>query len=181
MRRSNALAVLVGLLAVLCVPGAAQAAELAGGPVANVGHREGPHIRVDMADDTLVVPGNEAELVRLFTNLLDNAKRYTPPDGDIHVTAARDGEEARVMVADTGPGISPEHLSHLGERFYRVDASRSRPDGGTGLGLSICQGIVEAHGGGLLFASTPGQGTIVTVVLPTAGGEAKERPAMVDR
>lgn len=64
--------------------------------------------------------------------------------------------------------MAPEHLPHLGEHFYRVGPSRSRPDGGTGLGLSICKGIAEAHGGTIAFRSTVGVGTTVPVTLPAA-------------
>ena len=78
--------------------------------------------------------GNQAELARLFRNLLDNAVHYTPPDGQIQVTARREQSNVVVTVRDTGSGIAPEHLPRLGTRFYRVDASRTRPTGGTGLG-----------------------------------------------
>ena len=71
-----------------------------------------------------------------------------------------------IAVKDTGCGIPSEHLPQLGERFYRVDAARSRPDGGTGLGLSICKGIVHAHGGTLSIESTSGVGTTVHIRLP---------------
>ena len=126
-------------------------------------------LSLHVADETLSVPGNEEELVRLFTNLLTNAARHTPPDGQITITAARrpDGQ-AVVTVSDTGDGIAPEHLPHLGERFYRVDSARSRTDGGTGLGLSIVRSIADAHGGTLAFSSEPGKGTVVTVTLPGA-------------
>ncbi len=123
-------------------------------------------IRLVVADETLPVPGNEEELVRLFANLLTNAVHHTPPQGTITVTARRDGDQAVITVTDTGDGIAPEHLMHLGERFYRVDSTRSRADGGTGLGLSICRGIVEAYGGTMTFASVLGEGTTVTVTLP---------------
>jgi signal transduction histidine kinase len=125
-------------------------------------------VTVDPAD--LAVIGNESELVRLVRNLLDNAIRYTPPEGSIRVTARRGSDtepsDVVVTVTDTGVGIAPEHLAHCGERFYRADASRTRPTGGSGLGLSICQGIVAAHQGTLNFESALGVGTTVTVTLP---------------
>ncbi len=120
-------------------------------------------------DEALSVPGNEEELVRLFTNLLTNAARHTPAEGRITLAARREGGQAVITVADTGDGIAPEHLPHLGERFYRVDSARARLDGGTGLGLSIARSIVEAHGGTLTVASVLGQGTTVIVTLPGAG------------
>lgn len=125
-------------------------------------------VRLCVADETLSVMGNETELARLFSNLLDNAARHTLPDGEIIVTARRDGKNAIVAVADTGIGIAAQHLPHLGERFYRVDDARARAAGGTGLGLSICRGIVEAYGGTLTFASELGCGTTVMVSLPAA-------------
>ena len=121
---------------------------------------------VRLEDESLALWGNEEELTRLLANLLQNAAQATPKDGEIIVSARRQGPSVVVTVADTGAGIRPEHLSHLGERFYRVDAARARRDGGTGLGLSICRGIVEAHGGALAFASELGKGTTVTVTLP---------------
>ncbi len=123
-------------------------------------------ITLDAQPETLTVMGCQSELARLFRNLLDNAVRYTPAQGAITVTARRRQNEVVVTVTDTGSGIAPEHLPHLGTRFHRVDASRTRPTGGTGLGLSICRSIVEAHGGTLTFASQLGVGTTVTVVLP---------------
>ncbi|MCW3096834.1 MAG: sensor histidine kinase [Chthonomonadaceae bacterium] len=127
-------------------------------------------ITVTVEPVDLSVTGNEAELVRLFRNLLDNAIRYTPSDGVIQVTAridhTMDPPQIVIAVQDTGAGMAPEDLAHVGERFYRVDASRTRPTGGTGLGLSICKGIVAAHNGTLHFASALGVGTTVTVSLP---------------
>lgn len=122
------------------------------------------HLQID--DESLCVHGDEAELTRVFTNLLDNAIRYTPVGGAITVSARRKGDFAVLCVADTGVGIAPEHLPHLGERFYRIDTSRTRPSGGTGLGLSICKGIVESHRGTLVFESEAGVGTRVWVTLP---------------
>jgi signal transduction histidine kinase len=121
---------------------------------------------IEVDGESLSVRGNETELVRLFRNLLDNAVRYTPPNGTIQVRARSLGDQVVVTVTDTGVGIAPEHLPHLGERFYRVDASRTRPTGGTGLGLSICREVVQAHHGTMSFQSAPGIGTTVTVTLP---------------
>jgi signal transduction histidine kinase len=127
---------------------------------------------ITVTDPHLTVHGNEGELTRLFTNLVDNAVRYTPPGGTITLTAERgpspggDSGTIRLRVVDTGIGIAPEHLAHIGERFYRVDAARARADGGTGLGLSICQSIAAAHGGTMTVDSTSSVGTTVTVRLP---------------
>ncbi len=125
----------------------------------------GAPITLALTDDSLSVFGNEMELLRLFVNLMDNAVRYTPPDGRVTVTAQPVNGGVEVVVRDTGKGIAPEHLPHLGERFYRGDASRTRPTGGTGLGLSICKSIIAAHGGSLRFESELGAGTAVTVFL----------------
>ena len=126
----------------------------------------GAPISLDIEDEMLCVQGNEMELTRVFSNLLNNAMRYTPEDGNITVTVRRKGDFAAVCVADTGIGIAAEHLPHLGERFYRIDDSRTRPSGGTGLGLSICKGIVEGHQGTLIFESELGSGTRAWVMLP---------------
>lgn len=126
--------------------------------------RRGSPIHLHTGDTLLC--GNEEELIRLFANLLQNAASATPPDASISVSAQAKAHMAIVTIADTGTGIAPEHLPHLGERFYRTDAARARREGGTGLGLAICRSIAEAHGGSLAFASVPGTGTTVTVTLP---------------
>ncbi len=110
--------------------------------------------------------GSEDELIRVFANLLQNAAQATPPDGKITIAARQEGAEIVAVVTDTGSGVAPEHLPHLGERFYRTDTARTRRDGGTGLGLAICRSIAEAHGGTLAFSSIPGAGTTATVTLP---------------
>jgi len=114
----------------------------------------------------VAVPGDEGRLRQVFINLLDNALKYTPPKGTVTVRVGRQGGKAFVAVADTGIGIPPEHLPKVFDRFYRVDAARSRADGGTGLGLSIARSIVTAHQGSIEMASAPGQGTTCTVTLP---------------
>lgn len=104
------------------------------------------NVEIHLADDGETVLGNENEMIRLFSNLLDNARRFSPPDVPVTVTARREGQHVFVDIVDGGPGVSPEQLGHLGERFFRADSSRSRMDGGSGLGLSICRSIAEAHG-----------------------------------
>ncbi len=126
----------------------------------------GPAITVDPVEPDLCLPGDEDQLLRLLTNLLDNAVRHTPPSGSVRLKAERTGAEIALTVADNGVGIAPEHLPHLGERFYRVDAARSRPEGGAGLGLAIARQIVAAHDGRMAIESRPGQGTSVRVTLP---------------
>jgi heavy metal sensor kinase len=112
------------------------------------------------------VRGDPIWLSQVLMNLLDNALRHTPAGG--RVTLALTGQRggAAVAVRDTGEGIAPEHLPHLFDRFYRVDAARGRSAGGTGLGLAICRWVADAHGGTLEVASTVGQGTTVVLWLP---------------
>jgi heavy metal sensor kinase len=139
-----------------------EAAESVSRPAAR-GHT--PCIRLESIDPALIVPGSGSELTRLFTNLLENAVRHTPPEGMVTVSAMTDAMSVTVTVTDTGEGIAPEHLPHLGERFYRVDASRSAGTGGTGLGLAICRSIIEAHGGRMTIESKVGEGTVVRIRL----------------
>jgi two-component system phosphate regulon sensor histidine kinase PhoR len=102
-----------------------------------------------------------------MSNLVTNAVRYTPADGTIE-TEWRELPEGRAefSVRDTGPGIAPEHIPRLTERFYRVDRSRSRETGGTGLGLAIVKHVVQRHGGELKIDSSPGEGSTFSIVLP---------------
>src|SRR5262249_50814094 len=89
-------------------------------------------------------------------NLPTNARTPPPPGGTISASAALEGRFVAVTVRDDGPGIAPEHLPHVFERFYRADPSRARSTGGAGLGLAIVQGIVRAHGGAVTAASDGG-------------------------
>lgn len=106
---------------------------------------------------------------QVLTNLLDNALRHTPRGGAVVLTCDRLDRWVQYSVADTGEGIASEHLSHVFDRFYRVDTARDRRQGGSGIGLSIARALVEAHGGGIAVDSAgPGQGATFTVRLPAA-------------
>jgi two-component system phosphate regulon sensor histidine kinase PhoR len=113
---------------------------------------------------------DEEKLTQVFTNLLDNALKYTPKGSRIELAARalEAGGEVEVTVRDNGPGIPAEDLPHIFERFYRVEKGRSRESGGTGLGLSIVKHIVQLHGGRVWAESEPGRGTAIIVRLPRA-------------
>ena len=115
----------------------------------------------------LALAGASTELLSAMSNLLSNAVRYTPGGGRIR-TGWRLLEQggAEFWVSDTGPGIDPEHVPRLTERFYRVDRSRSRETGGTGLGLAIVKHVVQRHGGQLRIDSVVGQGSTFRIELP---------------
>ncbi|HWP11128.1 MAG TPA: phosphate regulon sensor histidine kinase PhoR [Ramlibacter sp.] len=115
------------------------------------------------------VAGAPSELLSAMSNLASNAVRYTPAGGSIDVQwrALPDGR-AEYSVQDSGPGIAPEHLPRLTERFYRVDRSRSRETGGTGLGLAIVKHVAQRHGAELRIESRPGMGSTFTIVFPAS-------------
>jgi signal transduction histidine kinase len=104
----------------------------------------------------------------MFTNLVDNAVKYTPPGGRVEVTGGTESDEIIISITDTGIGIPEGKLSRIFERFYRVDKARSKATGGTGLGLSIVRHVAENHGGRVTVESAPGRGTTFTVRLPSA-------------
>jgi two-component system phosphate regulon sensor histidine kinase PhoR len=111
--------------------------------------------------------GDEREILSAFSNLVSNAIRYTPDAGSIHVKwRINEDGQGEFSVTDTGPGIAPEHLSRLTERFYRVDRSRSRDTGGTGLGLAIVKHIASRHQAQLTIESTPGNGSTFMLRFP---------------
>jgi two-component system, OmpR family, phosphate regulon sensor histidine kinase PhoR len=120
---------------------------------------KGIRIAAELPSGLPPVRADAAWLGEVLQNLLDNAVQYTPPDGQIRVTAESDGREVTFTVADTGIGIPEAELERIFERFYRVDAARSREAGGTGLGLSIARHVVEAHGGRIWVESAVGQGS----------------------
>jgi signal transduction histidine kinase len=126
----------------------------------------GAAVVVDIPRSLPRIHGDVKHLARLFLNLIHNALRHTPAEGEIRITASATDDFVTVNVTDTGEGIPLEHLPHVTERFYRADASRSGGKGGTGLGLAICESIIHAHGGTLFLDSILGRGTTVTVTIP---------------
>lgn len=125
------------------------------------------HIITVEANAACALLGDERELISAFSNLVSNAVRYTPEGGKITIALqpAEDGG-AVFSVRDSGPGIAPEHLPRLTERFYRVDRSRSRETGGTGLGLAIVKHVATRHQAQLMIDSTLGAGSVFKIVFP---------------
>jgi two-component system, OmpR family, phosphate regulon sensor histidine kinase PhoR len=128
-------------------------------------------VETDLPEGPVTIAGDREELLRLFENLIENALKYGASGGRVIVSliAAVSGEgtpEIRVKVRDFGPGIAPEHLPRLTERFYRVDVGDSRMQGGTGLGLSLVKHILNRHRGRLLIESVPKNGAAFTACFP---------------
>jgi two-component system phosphate regulon sensor histidine kinase PhoR len=131
----------------------------------------GVEIKIDMPAQPLIIRGDRDELIRAFENLVENALKYGAAGKRIEVTGKRepspDGSaEAVISVRDFGPGIAPEHLPRLTERFYRVDVVESRAQGGTGLGLALAKHVFNRHRGRLTIDSILGQGATFTARLP---------------
>jgi two-component system, OmpR family, phosphate regulon sensor histidine kinase PhoR len=131
----------------------------------------GVTVNIDNAN-AMSVLGDHDELVRVFENLVENALKYGAAGRRVDIKlgqgSSAEGEpEAQVSVRDYGPGIAPEHLPRLTERFYRVDVTESRAQGGTGLGLALVKHILNRHRGRLTIESAPGAGAVFTVHLPT--------------
>ena len=133
---------------------------------ANTISRSQHHIECTAASSAKLI-GAEDELASAFSNLVSNAIRYTPAGGTIRLTWSINREGCPVFsVEDTGPGIEPQHLPRLTERFYRVDRSRSRETGGTGLGLAIVKHVATRHQATLLIDSEVGKGSCFSMVFP---------------
>jgi signal transduction histidine kinase len=119
------------------------------------------------AIEPVVVQGDPDRLTQLLLIPLDNALRYSPPSGHVGVALRRRRGEVEVSIHDTGIGITADDLPHVFDRFYRADPARTRDPGGTGLGLGIARWIAVQHDGAIDLASAPGQGTTVSIRLPT--------------
>ncbi len=135
----------------------------------------GNNVKLKLADiDQVLVNGDRDRLKQVLLNLVGNAIQYTPPGGVVYMGLAVIGEQVRIIVRDTGPGIPAEDLPYIFERFYRAEKSRTRTrTSGFGLGLSIVQWIVESHGGTIKVESKEGEGTTFAIWLPLLTAEKK--------
>ncbi|MEY4267017.1 MAG: hypothetical protein RIS90_1552 [Pseudomonadota bacterium] len=126
------------------------------------------HVITFEGSEDIELAGVASEILSATSNLVSNAIRYTPVNGSIRVRVGvlPDGG-LEFSVTDSGPGIAPEHIPRLTERFYRIDRSRSRDTGGTGLGLAIVKHVAQRHGGQLRIDSVPGQGSCFTLSFPS--------------
>lgn len=123
-------------------------------------------IDVSGIDEGVHIAADRHQLTQALTTIINNTLRHTPTTASLALACERDETNVRIRIADEGPGIEPEHLGQLFERFYRADAGRERSAGGSGLGLAIAQGIVTAHRGQIDAVSTPAEGTTITISLP---------------
>ncbi|MBK8023504.1 MAG: HAMP domain-containing histidine kinase [Chloroflexi bacterium] len=124
-------------------------------------------LRTSVAADLPPVQGDFERLMQIMTNLVDNALRYSPNESVVIIEGRAEGGAVKLSVSDSGPGIPPEEIPHLFERFWRSDKSRSRTSGGSGLGLAIVRQLAELHGGTVQVESKLGQGARFTLCLPT--------------
>jgi signal transduction histidine kinase len=126
-------------------------------------------LSVELPDGLPIVVGDRQRLAQVLLNLLSNALRHTPPNGQIHIAArSLETTEVQISVQDDGEGIPQSELTHIFERFYRTDHGRGRDTGGSGLGLSIALSLIEAHGGRIWADSAEGQGSTFAFVLPVS-------------
>ena len=125
-------------------------------------------IDVEASDNLPLIQADPSRLMQVIGNVVENALRHTPEDGQILLGAKQDGESVRFFVRDTGEGLPLEQAVHIFDRFYRADPSRQRESGGSGLGLAISKSIIEGHGGRIWAESGAGQGLTVNIVLPTS-------------
>ncbi len=130
--------------------------------------KKGVKLRVEVPADIAPLNADRLRMEQVFTNLTDNALKFTPEGGTVTLGAAVARHETLLWVSDSGQGILSSHMPHIFERFYRVDKGRSRDVGGTGLGLSIVKHIARAHGGDVEAESTFGKGTMIRLRLPNA-------------
>ncbi|MDK2825205.1 PAS domain S-box-containing protein [Methanolobus vulcani] len=128
--------------------------------------RDVPELKKEYSPSLPFVCGNITYLEQVFSHILENALKFTSSDGLITVVASHENKNIRIIVRDTGIGISPDEMPHIFKRFYQVDGSLTRRYGGNGLGLYLCKSVVEAHGGSIRAFSEVGKGTEMHVLLP---------------
>ena len=138
------------------------------------------HFSSDLAGTPIWVDGDPSAIERLLLILLDNAVKYTPSGGQIHMLCRAENGNSQILIQDSGIGIGETELPHIFQRFYRADYARSKDSGGAGLGLSIAQWIAERHGGTIRAESALGKGSLFCVELPrqtASEGVAKSHAA----
>jgi len=123
-------------------------------------------LEVDIAPSLPTIEVDPGRMTQVLTNILDNATHHTPEGGRIILSAYQVDDQVEIAIQDSGPGLKPEDLERIFERFYRADASRQRGDGGSGLGLAIAKSIVQAHNGQLSAESEAGKGLKIKILLP---------------
>jgi two-component system, OmpR family, sensor histidine kinase BaeS len=128
--------------------------------------RNGLHLQVELPRRSITIFADSERLRQLFSNLLENALKYTDRGGQVEVCLAAVGDQAKIDIRDSAPSVATEDLQRLFERFYRVEGSRNRASGGAGLGLAICRNIVEAHDGSISARPSPLGGLWLEVRLP---------------
>ena len=148
------------------------------GAFAPVAERKGIRLTVETLES--LAGAFDADAVeKILTNLLSNAIKFTPAEGTVHVALSRDGEAARLVVRDSGPGIPSDQIAHVFERFYQVDESATRTQPGTGIGLSLVKELVELHGGTIAVESGSAGTTFIAIVPPRLAGDGITVPDSV--
>ena len=130
-------------------------------------------VKTEFEDGLRIVPGDADRLQQVVWNLLSNASKFTPSGGKVEIRVVENGAYAQIQVSDTGPGIAPEFLPHVFERFRQADGSTTRTHGGLGLGLAIVRHLVELHGGLIEVENGEGSGATFSVKLPLPTGELR--------
>lgn len=137
---------------------------------------KGRDLRVHISEDVPPIPMDGTLIEQVFINLLENALRHTPPESPLEVSAEKEGNFARVDLADRGPGVTPDNRERVFEKFYHGEASP-----GAGLGLAICQAVVKAHGGRIWVEDRPQGGAVFRFTLPLAAHSLEETKALYDQ